>query len=136
MPWLDEEEMRAWRGLVEVYADVHAALTAELQEEFGFDEGDYGVLVNVSEAPDRGLRMSEHAERLHLAERPRPQARRPRAPRVGGPRAERGRPAGDPGRAHRRRRRHARRGRADARRRRPPPLPRPPEPRPGAPARQ
>ena len=66
-PWLDEEEMRAWRGLVEVYADVHAALTAELQEEFGFDEGDYGVLVNLSEAPDRRLRMCDLAERLHLS---------------------------------------------------------------------
>ncbi len=66
-PWLDEEEMRAWRGLVEVYADVHAALTAELQEGFGFDEGDYGVLVNLSEAPDRRLRMCDLAEQLHLS---------------------------------------------------------------------
>jgi DNA-binding MarR family transcriptional regulator len=65
--WLDDEEMRAWRGLVEVYADVHAALTAELQEGFGFDEGDYGVLVNLSEAPDRRLRMCDLAERLHLS---------------------------------------------------------------------
>jgi len=65
--WLDEEEMRAWRGLVEVYADVHAALTAELQEGFGFDEGDYGVLVNLSEAPDRRLRMCDLAEQLHLS---------------------------------------------------------------------
>jgi DNA-binding MarR family transcriptional regulator len=65
--WLDDEEMRAWRGLVEVYADVHAALTAELQEAFGFDEGDYGVLVNLSEAPDRRLRMCDLAERLHLS---------------------------------------------------------------------
>ena len=65
--WLDEEEMRAWRGLVEVYADVHAALTAELQEGFGFDEGDYGVLVNLSEAPERRLRMCDLAEQLHLS---------------------------------------------------------------------
>jgi len=65
--WLDEEEMRAWRGLVEVYADVHAALTAELQEGFGFDEGDYGVLVNLSEAPDQRLRMCDLAAKLHLS---------------------------------------------------------------------
>ena len=39
--WLDDEEMRAWRGLVEVYADVHASLEAELLEGFGFSEGDY-----------------------------------------------------------------------------------------------
>jgi DNA-binding MarR family transcriptional regulator len=65
--WLDDEEMRAWRGLVEVYADVHAALEAELMEGFGFDEGDYAVLVNLSEAPDRRLRMCDLAAHLHLS---------------------------------------------------------------------
>jgi len=65
--WLDDEEMRAWRGLVEVYADVHTALTVDLQEGFGFDEGDYGVLVNLSEAPERRLRMCDLAERQHLS---------------------------------------------------------------------
>ena len=65
--WLDDEEMRAWRGLVEVYADVHASLEAELLEGFGFSEGDYAVLVNLSEAPDRRLRMCDLATRLHLS---------------------------------------------------------------------
>jgi DNA-binding MarR family transcriptional regulator len=65
--WLDDDEMRAWRGLVEVFADVHASLEAELHDGFGIDEGDYGVLVNLSEAPDRRLRMCDLAVRLHLS---------------------------------------------------------------------
>jgi DNA-binding MarR family transcriptional regulator len=65
--WLDDEEMRAWRGLVEVYADVRASLEAELFEGFGINEGDYGVLVNLSEAPDRRLRMCDLAVQLHLS---------------------------------------------------------------------
>jgi DNA-binding MarR family transcriptional regulator len=65
--WLDDEEMRAWRGLVEVYADLQAALEADLVSGFGIDGGDYGVLVNLSEAPDHRLRMCDLAARLHLS---------------------------------------------------------------------
>jgi DNA-binding MarR family transcriptional regulator len=65
--WLDDEEMRAWRGLVEVVADVQASLEAELLERFGITEGGYGVLVNLSEAPGRRLRMCDLAELLHLS---------------------------------------------------------------------
>jgi DNA-binding MarR family transcriptional regulator len=65
--WLDDDEMRAWRGLVEVFAAVHAALEAELLDGFGLTEGDYGVLVNLSEAPGRRLRMCDLAARLHLS---------------------------------------------------------------------
>src|SRR5713101_3924185 len=65
--WLDDDEMRAWRGLVEVSADVHASLEAELVEGFGVTEGDYAVLVNLSEAPDCRLRMCDLAARLHLS---------------------------------------------------------------------
>jgi DNA-binding MarR family transcriptional regulator len=65
--WLDEEEMRAWRGLVEAYGELHAALEAELLNHFGIDGGDYGVLVNLSEAPEQRLRMCDLAERLHLS---------------------------------------------------------------------
>jgi DNA-binding MarR family transcriptional regulator len=65
--WLDDEEMRAWRGLVEVYADLQAALEADLVNGFGIDGGDYGVLVNLSEAPDQRLRMCDLAAKLHLS---------------------------------------------------------------------
>jgi DNA-binding MarR family transcriptional regulator len=65
--WLDDEEMRAWRGLVEAYADLQAALETDLESGFGIDGGDYGVLVNLSEAPDQRLRMCDLASRLHLS---------------------------------------------------------------------
>jgi DNA-binding MarR family transcriptional regulator len=65
--WLDDEEMRAWRGLVEAYAELNAALEADLVSGFGIDGGDYGVLVNLSEAPDQRLRMCDLAVRLHLS---------------------------------------------------------------------
>jgi DNA-binding MarR family transcriptional regulator len=65
--WLDDEEMRAWRGLIELYADVQAALEADLVHGFGIDGGDYGVLVNLSEAPDQRLRMCDLAAKLHLS---------------------------------------------------------------------
>lgn len=65
--WLDDEEMRAWRGMVEAYAELHAALEADLLAGFGIDGGDYAVLVNLSEAPEQRLRMCDLASRLHLS---------------------------------------------------------------------
>ena len=43
--WLDEEEMAAWRSMIDVYQDVVASLNAELVEGHALTEGDYGVLV-------------------------------------------------------------------------------------------
>src|SRR5437879_12969719 len=65
--WLDDDEMRAWRGLVEVNAAVRAALEAELMSEHGMTEGDYGVLVHLSEAAERRMRMCDLAWKLHLS---------------------------------------------------------------------
>ncbi len=65
--WLDHEEMRAWRTLVEVYADLDASLEAELQQHHGIGNGEYAVLVNLSEAPEQKLRMCDLAQRLHLS---------------------------------------------------------------------
>lgn len=65
--WLDDEEMRAWRGLVEVFLDLDASLEAELLERHGLSMGDYGVLVNLSEAPGERMRMCDLAARLHLS---------------------------------------------------------------------
>jgi DNA-binding MarR family transcriptional regulator len=59
--------MRAWRGLVDAYADLSAALESDLLAGFGIDGGDYGVLVSLSEAPDQRLRMCDLAEQLHLS---------------------------------------------------------------------
>lgn len=64
--WLDDEEMRAWRGLVELTNNLQADLDADLVP-YGLAEGDYAVLVNLSEAPDRRMRMCDLASRLHLS---------------------------------------------------------------------
>jgi DNA-binding MarR family transcriptional regulator len=65
--WLSDEEMAAWRGMVEVHASVIAELEADLLADHGLSSGDYGVLVALSEAPDERLRMCDLASRLHLS---------------------------------------------------------------------
>jgi DNA-binding MarR family transcriptional regulator len=65
--WLTEPEMLAWRGLVESTTGLLAMLDNELQAEHGLSLGDYEVLVHLSEAAERAVRMSELAGRLHLS---------------------------------------------------------------------
>jgi DNA-binding MarR family transcriptional regulator len=65
--WLDDDEMRAWRALLDVTNDVRASLEHELSAEHGLTEGDYAVLVALSEAADRRLRMCDLAALLHLS---------------------------------------------------------------------
>jgi DNA-binding MarR family transcriptional regulator len=67
VPWLDEPEMAAWRSLVEASTGLLAVLDNELQAAHGLSLGDYEVLVHLSEAPARAIRMSELAGRLHLS---------------------------------------------------------------------
>ena len=64
--WLDEEEMRAWRGLIEVFHHLDAALEDELLAAQGLTNSDYAVLVNLSEAVGHRLRMCDLAARMHL----------------------------------------------------------------------
>lgn len=65
--WLDATEMTAWRAFIETSHDVVAALDADLQQAFGMTLGDYEVLVFLSEAPGRQMRMCDLAARLHLS---------------------------------------------------------------------
>jgi DNA-binding MarR family transcriptional regulator len=65
--WLDEDEMRAWRGLVEATTAINADLDADLVEAFGLNQGDYAVLVCLSESPDRRMRMCDLAAQLRLS---------------------------------------------------------------------
>jgi DNA-binding MarR family transcriptional regulator len=65
--WLDEQEMRAWRGLRTTFDEVLAALDADLVRQHGIAEGDYGVLVALSEAPEHEMRMCDLAANLHLS---------------------------------------------------------------------
>jgi DNA-binding MarR family transcriptional regulator len=65
--WLDDEEMRAWRGMVEAIAAIEAATEADLVAQHGLTSGDYAVLVQLSESPARQARMCDLAGRLHLS---------------------------------------------------------------------
>ena len=65
--WLSPLEQRAWRAFVAVSSVVMAELENELEAAHGLSLGEYAVLVELSEAPDQRLRMSELAGRLHLS---------------------------------------------------------------------
>jgi len=65
--WLDDEEMAAWRSMIEVHTAVMASLETESVDRHGLSGGDYAVLVNLSEAPDERVRMCDLALALHLS---------------------------------------------------------------------
>ncbi len=67
VPWLDPLEMRAWRSLLHATAQLNAVLDVELVAAHDLPLADYAVLVTLSEADDRRLRMHELAERLQLS---------------------------------------------------------------------
>lgn len=67
MVWLDELEMRAWRGFLDSHAKLVARLDADLQAAQSLALADYEVLVVLSEARDGRVRMSELAGLLHLS---------------------------------------------------------------------
>ena len=64
--WLDRREMSAWRTYVETVTDLAAAMEADL-EPTGLMQGDYQVLVYLSEATDRSIRMCDLAGALQLS---------------------------------------------------------------------
>lgn len=62
--WLDEEEARAWRGFLRMHQVLRAELERELTRDSGLSLADYEVLVRLSEADGRRLRMSGLADIL------------------------------------------------------------------------
>lgn len=62
--WLDGDEQRLWRGFVEVSGRVIQELDHTLKTDADMTFDDYEVLVHLSEAPERRLRMSDLSERL------------------------------------------------------------------------
>lgn len=60
---LSPPEERAWRALARAFVVVPRVLEAELHAAHGLTTTEYFVLVNLSEAPDRRLRMTELASR-------------------------------------------------------------------------
>jgi DNA-binding MarR family transcriptional regulator len=65
--WLSDPEQKAWRALVGATSALMATLDAELQAAHDMTLGEYEVLVALSEAEDRRLRMSDLAALLHLS---------------------------------------------------------------------
>ncbi|SFQ52052.1 DNA-binding transcriptional regulator, MarR family [Amycolatopsis arida] len=63
--WLSEHEQRVWRTFNAATGMLLAHLEGQLQRDSGMPLTYYEVLVVLSEAPDRTLRMSELAERCH-----------------------------------------------------------------------
>lgn len=59
--WLSEAEMAAWLGLVGVFTRLPASLDRQLREDAGIPHAHYQILVVLSAAEDRTLRMSELA---------------------------------------------------------------------------
>ncbi|KIR63407.1 MULTISPECIES: MarR family winged helix-turn-helix transcriptional regulator [Micromonospora] len=54
--WLDDDQQRAWRAYLRMQAELSARLGRQLQADSGLSFADYGVLVQLAEAPDGRLR--------------------------------------------------------------------------------
>jgi DNA-binding MarR family transcriptional regulator len=64
--WLTEPEMKAWRNFVTAIGPLMDAFSRDL-EPFGLTLGDYEVLVHLSEADARQMRMCDLADALRLS---------------------------------------------------------------------
>jgi DNA-binding MarR family transcriptional regulator len=65
--WLNPAEQQAWQGFLSLNRLVFAELEAQLQSQCGMPLAYYAILVTLSNAPDRTLRMGELARQLHAA---------------------------------------------------------------------
>jgi DNA-binding MarR family transcriptional regulator len=61
--WLDPDEQRTWRAFLTATQMLFDTLDRELQRDAGIPVSYYEILVRMSEAPERALRMSELADR-------------------------------------------------------------------------
>ena len=59
--WLDEREQHAWRAYLLATQLLWEDLDRQLQRDSGLAHSHYGILVALSEAPDRTMRMSDLA---------------------------------------------------------------------------
>jgi DNA-binding MarR family transcriptional regulator len=62
--WLNVEEDRAWRGWLAMSGMLRAQIARDLQAECGLSDADFAVLVHLSEADGRRMRMTELASAL------------------------------------------------------------------------
>jgi len=64
-PWLDDEQLRAWKRFVAVVEQLPGILDSQLQQDSDLNHFEYYVLAMLSEAPGRTLRMTALAERTN-----------------------------------------------------------------------
>jgi DNA-binding MarR family transcriptional regulator len=62
--WLDEDQQHSWRQLLRGSAKLFDDLNRDLEEQSGLSLSEYEVLVRLSEAEGRRLRMSVLADEL------------------------------------------------------------------------
>ena len=60
--WLSTPEQRIWRGLLTAWQELNAAVDGQLQRDAGMPLAYYEILVRLSEAPGRELRMTQLAD--------------------------------------------------------------------------
>ncbi|MBB4920761.1 MarR family winged helix-turn-helix transcriptional regulator [Streptosporangium saharense] len=66
--WLDDEEQRAWRAFMGASQLIHEELDRQLQRDSSMPHTYYVILVKLSEAKDRTLRMSDLATELNSSQ--------------------------------------------------------------------
>jgi DNA-binding MarR family transcriptional regulator len=64
--WLTPEEQRAWRSYLAASWLLEDTIDRQLQQEAGMPHLYYSVLANLSESPDRRMRMTDLAEALKI----------------------------------------------------------------------
>lgn len=60
--WLSDAEQRSWRAWIAASNTLNHRLSADLQREHDLTLADYEILVQLSEHPERRMRMSELAD--------------------------------------------------------------------------
>ena len=62
-----DRELAAWRGMLEVHAEVTRRLDAQMRAEHGLPVSAYEVLMFLADAPGHRMRMSDIADRVLLS---------------------------------------------------------------------
>jgi len=62
--WLNEEEQRAWRGLLRVHTQVMTALAQSLKADSDLSMPDYEVLAHLCDVPSGVVRLRDLGEQL------------------------------------------------------------------------
>lgn len=62
--WLDETQQRSWRAFLGGSTVLMDRLDRDLRTEHGLSMSEYEILVRLSEAPDRSIRMADLAAAL------------------------------------------------------------------------